>query len=46
MKRFVVEAMCETDAMEMARRIEEHMDVLGLSFEEATRMALSERRGC
>lgn len=46
MKRFVVEAMCETEAMEMARRIEEHMDALGLSFEEATRMALSERKGC
>lgn len=46
MKRFVVEAMCEAEAVEMARRIEEHMDSLGLSFEEATRMALSERRGC
>lgn len=46
MKRFVVDAMCETEAMDVARRIEAHMEALGLSFEEATRMALSERKGC
>lgn len=46
MKRFVVEAMCEAEVVEMARRIEEHMNSLGLSFEEATRMALGERKGC